>query len=122
MFSSVVHSIYSPRSIQRVNQAKRDTSHDSALVETVDLSKGIGHAKVHRAFLDPLGAHLVLSLKPTDPEAQPDLLYLNRNDFIKLNYGNGSSFRFSLSRNWHSTFSCGLINNKIIYLQEVHTT
>ena len=64
-----------------MNQAKRDTSHDSALVETVDLSKGIGHAKVHRAFLDPLGAHLVLSLKPTDPEAQPDLLYLNREVF-----------------------------------------
>lgn len=62
-----------------MNQARRDTSHDSALVETVDLSKAIGHAKVHRAFLDPLGAHLVLSLKPTDPEAQPDLLYLNRN-------------------------------------------
>ena len=61
-----------------MNQARRDTSHDSALVETVDLAKAIGLAKVHRAFLDPLGAHLVLSLKPTDPEAQPDLLYLNR--------------------------------------------
>ncbi len=45
----------------------------------MDLSKAIGGpAKVHRAFLDPLGAHLALSLKPTDPEAQPDLLYLNR--------------------------------------------
>ena len=64
-----------------MNQATRVTSHDSALVETVDLSKPIGHAKVHRAFLDPLGAHLVLSLKPTDPEAQPDLLYLNRDVF-----------------------------------------
>ena len=61
-----------------MNQARRDASHDSALVETVDLAKAIGLAKVHRAFLDPLGAHLVLSLKPTDPEAQPDLLYLNR--------------------------------------------
>ena len=83
---TLYQSQFSPvRSIQRVNQAKRDTSHDSALVETVDLSKGIGHAKVHRAFLDPLGAHLVLSLKPTDPEAQPDLLYLNR-EVLNVNH------------------------------------
>ena len=37
-----------------------------------------GQVKVHRAFLDPLGAHLAISVKPTNPEAQPDLLYLNR--------------------------------------------
>ena len=42
-----------------------ESSHDSAPIETVDLSKAIGHAKVHKAFLDPLGAHLALSLKPT---------------------------------------------------------
>ena len=30
-----------------------------------------------RAFLDPLGAHLALTLKPTGSESLPDLIYLN---------------------------------------------
>jgi hypothetical protein len=66
------------RSVQRINQSKRDSAQD-AFIETLDLTKWVAAgAKVHRVFLDPLGAHLVLSLKPTDPDQQPDLLYLNR--------------------------------------------
>ena len=100
-----------------MNQAKRDTSHDSALVETVDLSKGIGHAKVHRAFLDPLGAHLVLSLKPTDPEAQPDLLYLNR-EVCHVNHL-PLSLRIALQR---SNDNADMAKINLTSLQEVFET
>ena len=33
--------------------------------------------QIDRAFLDPLGAHLALTLKPTGSESLPDLIYLN---------------------------------------------
>ena len=49
------------KSVVRVDQAKPDAS-----MEIVDLSKAIGpKAKVHQAFLDPRGNHLVLTLKST---------------------------------------------------------
>ncbi len=51
-------------------------------MEMVDFSKACPHhSKVSSAFLDPLGSHLLLSLRPTgasDPGVRPELLYLNR--------------------------------------------
>jgi hypothetical protein len=60
------------KTIQRVDQSRPDDN-----IEHIDLSKTLGtKAKVNAAFLDPMGYHLLLSLKPTDPESLPDLLYV----------------------------------------------
>ena len=62
------------KTIQRVDQSKEDVKMD-----TVDLSKDplTKSCKIGQVFLDPLGAHLVLTLKPTGHEALPDLIYLH---------------------------------------------
>ena len=64
--------ILANRTVQRVDQTRQDDK-----IENLDVSKIIGSkSKVHSAFLDPMGFHLLLSLKPTDPDALPDLLYI----------------------------------------------
>ncbi|TRY72729.1 hypothetical protein TCAL_00267 [Tigriopus californicus] len=63
--------------VQRINQAQK-TPEGGASSHTVDLGPILGPSRIARAWLDPLGAHLVLSTKPNDPEGQPDLLYLHR--------------------------------------------
>ena len=68
------------KSVQRINQAAKKDASAPAAIETLDLSKWVGTAsKIVNAFLDPLGAHLVLVLKPVDASegSQPDILYLN---------------------------------------------
>jgi len=62
------------KSIQRFDLHSAD-----ATPETVDLAKTIGvKSKPYAAFLDPTGTHLVISLKQTVEDMQPDLVYLSR--------------------------------------------
>lgn len=65
------------KSVQRINQGQK-TPEGGPRTDTVDLGPTLGPSRVARAWLDPLGAHLILSTKPNDPEGQPDLLYLHR--------------------------------------------
>ncbi len=66
------------KTVHRFNQSKK-AGDGNAGVEVVDFSKlCAGNARVNGAYLDPLGAHLVLSLRPSDPEGQPDLIYLGK--------------------------------------------
>lgn len=44
----------------------------------MEFGKLAPHSKVNSAFLDPLGSHLIISLKGNDPETGPELLYLNK--------------------------------------------
>ena len=54
-----------------------DQTRQDDKLETLDVSKIIGpKAKVYRAFLDPIGYHLLLSIKPKDVEPLPELLYI----------------------------------------------
>ena len=54
-------SILANKHIQRVDQTRQEDK-----METLDLSKTIGQkSKVHAAFIDPMGFHLMMSLKPT---------------------------------------------------------
>ncbi len=59
------------RSIQRIDQTRQDDN-----MEIIELAKTTTKYKIHAAFMDPMGYHLMLSLKPTDPENQPDMLYI----------------------------------------------
>ena len=53
--------ILANKHIQRVDQTRQEDK-----METLDLSKTIGQkSKVHAAFIDPMGFHLMMSLKPT---------------------------------------------------------
>ena len=57
------------RSIQRVDQ-----QHE---IEHIDLTKFMeGKFKVHSAHLDPSGNHLFVSLKSSDHESLPDVIYI----------------------------------------------
>ena len=57
------------RSIQRVDQ-----QHE---IEHIDLTKFMeGKFKVHSAHLDPSGNHLFVSLKYSDHESLPDVIYI----------------------------------------------
>ena len=57
------------RSIQRVDQ-----QHE---IEHIDLTKFMeGKFKVHSAHLDPSGHHLFVSLKSSDHESLPDVIYI----------------------------------------------
>lgn len=58
------------RSIIRIDQATPDK------LEEIDLTKTILQAKISNLFLDPTGAHLLISLKPNDVDGQPELYYL----------------------------------------------
>ena len=54
------------------------SSDQGKIAETVDLGLGAKY-KPDGAFLDPTGMHLAVSLRPyNDPEAAPDLVYLNK--------------------------------------------
>ncbi len=76
------------KTVQRINQASRgnadassssSSSSSSPAVETVEFGRHApGGTRVHGAFLDPLGAHLLLSLRPGEPDGVPELIYLNR--------------------------------------------
>ena len=60
------------KTIQRIDQSRPDDN-----FETIDIGKMFeGKYKVHMAFLDPTGNHLLLSLKSSDAESLPDCLYL----------------------------------------------
>ena len=67
------------RTLQRIDQSGR--AQQAATIETVDFGKACPPgAKVTRVFLDPRGSHLLLAVRPADPEGggQAELLYLNR--------------------------------------------
>ena len=57
------------RSIQRVDQ-----QHE---IEHIDLTKMMeGKFKIHSAYLDPSGNHFLVSLKSSDTENLPDIIYI----------------------------------------------
>ena len=60
------------KSIQRIDQKKVEEN-----METIDMTKHFNGLKykVHLAFMDPTGNHLLVSLKSSDAENLPDLLY-----------------------------------------------
>ena len=65
------------KSLQRINLAAKKPEADAA-IETLDFGPVTPNLKVSMVSLDPLGTHLIISLKSQTPEGVPELLYLNK--------------------------------------------